>query len=102
MSGFKNPYDPDIKLGAGCSCGRHATAAEHAADAEARALESGSDALHARVVESAVMRALFPHDETRRNFLRAVGDCADPVTWRLSWRGADLTRGARAEPPARQ
>ena len=38
-----------------------------------RALASGSDALHARVVESAVMRALFPHDETRRNFLRAVG-----------------------------
>ena len=36
------------------------------------------------------------------DFLRAVGDCADPVTWRLSWRGADLTRGARAEPPARQ
>src|SRR5215217_4119132 len=73
MSGFKNPYDPDIKLSAGCGCGHHSSQAEHDAANEANAFESGSDALHARVVESAVMRALFPHDEVRRRFLRAVG-----------------------------
>ncbi len=73
MSGFRNPYDPNVKLSAGCACGAHATPAEHDAALEARSLESGSEALHARVVESAVMRALFPHDEMRRRFLRAVG-----------------------------
>jgi nitrate/nitrite transport system substrate-binding protein len=51
MSGFRNPYDPNVKLSAGCTCGRHATPAEHAAALEADALASGSDALHARVVE---------------------------------------------------
>ena len=73
MSGFKNPYDPNIKLSAGCGCGRHSTQAEHDAVAETNQLASGSEALHARVVESAVMRALFPQDELRRRFLRAVG-----------------------------
>jgi len=73
MSGFRNPYDPNIKLSSGCGCGRHATQAEHAAAVETDRLASGSEALHARVVESAVMRALFPQDELRRRFLRAVG-----------------------------
>ena len=36
------------------------------------------------------------------DFLRAVGDCAQPVGWRLAWRGADLSRPAPPEPPARQ
>jgi len=30
------------------------------------------DALNRRVLESAVMRALFPHDVARRNFLPQV------------------------------
>lgn len=66
MSGFKNPYDPNIKLSSGCGCGRHSTQAEHAAAVETDQLECGSEALQARVVESAVMRALFPQDELRR------------------------------------
>jgi len=73
MSAFKNPYDPNIKLSSGCGCGRHSTQAAHDAAVETDQLASGSEALQARVVESAVMRALFPHDEIRRNFLRAVG-----------------------------
>jgi len=73
MSGFRNPYDPNITLSSGCGCGRHATPAEHAAAVETDRLASGSEALHGRVVESAVMRALFPQDELRRRFLRAVG-----------------------------
>ncbi|BBP02636.1 nitrate ABC transporter substrate-binding protein [Sulfuriferula plumbiphila] len=65
MSGFDDPFDPNIQLsGKGCSCGRHASQAEHRQDEDARI---------SRVVESTVMRALFPHDETRRNFIRAVG-----------------------------
>ena len=73
MSGFKNPYDPNISLSSGCGCGRHTTQAEHDAAVETGQLVSGSEALQARVVESAVMRALFPQDELRRRFLRAVG-----------------------------
>ena len=73
MSAFKNPYDPNIKLSSGCGCGRHSTQAAHDAAVETDQLASGSEALQARVVESAVMRALFPQDELRRRFLRAVG-----------------------------
>ncbi|MFZ5457673.1 CmpA/NrtA family ABC transporter substrate-binding protein [Methyloversatilis discipulorum] len=67
MSTFRNPFDPNVKLN-GCSCGRHHSQAEHD-QAEALSEEAMLD----RVVEGAVMRALFPHDETRRNFIRAVG-----------------------------
>jgi len=73
MSSLKNPYDPNVDLSQRCACGRHQTQAEHDAAAEGSPLESGSEALHARVVESAVMRALFPRDDTRRRFLQAVG-----------------------------
>jgi nitrate/nitrite transport system substrate-binding protein len=71
MSSFKNPFDANVSLGRGCSCGHHASEAEHQADI-AR-VSSDSEALGNRVVEAAVMRALFPHDETRRRFLNAVG-----------------------------
>lgn len=66
MSTFNNPFDPEVKLAPKCSCGHHASQSEHDQVMEARAMED-------RVVEGAIMRALFPHDQTRRNFLRAVG-----------------------------
>ena len=68
MSLFKNPFDARVKLGR-CSCGKHHSQAEH--DAAQENLE-GEAALN-RAVDSAVMRALFPVDEDRRNFIRAVG-----------------------------
>ena len=71
MSAFKNPFDAEVKLGSGCSCGRHASAAEHASDLGA--VSSDAEALGSRAVENAVMRALFPHDATRRRFIQAVG-----------------------------
>ena len=72
MSAFKDPFNPDVQLpSAGCGCGRHASRAEH--DADLAAHTSDSELLGSRAVESAVMRALFPHDATRRNFIRAVG-----------------------------
>ncbi len=71
MSPFNDPFDPQVKLGNGCNCGHHATQAEH--NAGLANTTSDSEALGSRAVESAVMRALFPHDETRRNFLNAVG-----------------------------
>lgn len=68
MSAFKDPFDPNLRLHrGGCSCGRHDSQEAH--DAEVR----GEEAIYSRVVESTVVRALFPEDETRRNFIRAVG-----------------------------
>ena len=68
MSAFKDPFNPDVKLG--CSCGRHQDQAEHDADA---GHTRDTDALASRTVDQAVMRALFPRDETRRRFIKAVG-----------------------------
>jgi nitrate/nitrite transport system substrate-binding protein len=71
MSVFSNPYDPESKLGYSCVCGKHRNQTEHSAvdDLPAHDPERLSD----RAIESTLVRALFPHDETRRNFIRAVG-----------------------------
>jgi nitrate/nitrite transport system substrate-binding protein len=71
MSGFNDPFDPSTTLGHGCTCGRHRDQAEH--DAAERAVQAGEEAAYARVVDGAVMRALFPVDEQRRRFLKTVG-----------------------------
>ena len=70
MSAFKDPFNPEVKLGHGCGCGHHQDQAEHDA-AAARATDT--EALASRTVDQAVMRALFPNDGTRRRFLKAVG-----------------------------
>jgi len=73
MSAFKNPFDFNLRLKGGCSCGKHHSQAEHDAE-QARLNEpKEEEAALNRVIESAVVRALFPHDETRRAFLKAVG-----------------------------
>ncbi|QDF99044.1 nitrate ABC transporter substrate-binding protein [Azoarcus sp. DD4] len=69
MSAFRNPFDYRVRLDRhGCSCGRHASQADHD---HAEALEARE--LQDRAVEGAVMRALFPQDAMRRGFLKAVG-----------------------------
>ena len=72
MSAFKDPFNPEVKLGTGCGCGcgRHKDQAEHDA---ASVSMNDTDALASRTVDQAVMRALFPNDGTRRRFLKAVG-----------------------------
>src|SRR5688572_28975447 len=66
---MRDPFDPKVRLG--CSCGAHASQAEH--DQRAGALLPGEEALNRSVIETAVMRALFPRDALRRRFLGAVG-----------------------------
>ena len=67
MAVFDDPFDPDVQLhGTGCSCGKHKSEADHAA-------AISGDARITRVVEQGVMRALFPDDNGRRAFLKAVG-----------------------------
>jgi len=68
VSIFDNPFDAHKPLGRGCSCGAHRSEAEHAA-----AMPASEDAMASRVVEQAVMRALFPQDAVRRSFLKTVG-----------------------------
>ena len=72
---FKNPFDPHAKLTSGCSCGQHRSEAEHeqAARAAERRIAAEEEARLKRVVEAAVVRAMFPHDASRRAFLQAVG-----------------------------
>lgn len=71
MSAFQDPFDAGAGLTHGCRCGKHNDEAEH--DADLARATGDADVLASRVVDQAVMRALFPRDETRRRFLRAVG-----------------------------
>ena len=68
MSSLNNPFDPDRPLSR-CSCGNHGSQSEHDIAVAAGDVE----ALNSRVVQSVVMRALFPQDAERRKFLSAVG-----------------------------
>jgi nitrate/nitrite transport system substrate-binding protein len=71
MALFDNPFDAKRRLSRGsCSCGAHVSQSAH--DAASATPPTGEAALE-RVVEGAVMRALFPHDIERRAFLRSVG-----------------------------
>jgi nitrate/nitrite transport system substrate-binding protein len=80
MSTFDDPFDPESRLASGCTCGRHVSQFVH--DQEARASAQPAmqcvptereDARYQGVVASAVMRAVFPRDATRRAFLNSVG-----------------------------
>jgi len=61
---LNNPFDSNADLHA-CSCGRHASRAEHEL--------ATAEALNRRVIQTTVMKALFPKDAERRRFLSAVG-----------------------------
>jgi nitrate/nitrite transport system substrate-binding protein len=74
MSDYFDPYDADRPMRLGCSCGAHASPGEHAA-AELRSRSESADfqAYSNQFIEASLMKALFPQDAVRRNFLRAVG-----------------------------
>ncbi|MDP3252517.1 MAG: CmpA/NrtA family ABC transporter substrate-binding protein, partial [Hydrogenophaga sp.] len=82
MSEFFDPYNADRPLMMKCSCGRDHTVADHhaevAADGAAIELRRRSEtaefeAYSNEFIEATLVKALFPHDEVRRRFLRAVG-----------------------------
>ena len=68
MSSLNNPFDPDRPLSR-CSCGNHGSQSEH----DVAVASTDVDVLNSRVIQSVVMRALFPQDAERRKFLSAVG-----------------------------
>jgi nitrate/nitrite transport system substrate-binding protein len=75
MSTFDNPFDPSRRLSStGCSCGRHVSEADHQRDAQLQCAPVDSEEKrYEGVVASAVMRAMFPQDAGRRQFLQALG-----------------------------
>lgn len=75
MALFKNAFDATRRIIRGCTCGRHDSPEAHERSLRAEAVEAaaGEETRYARVVENAVMRALFPQDAQRRLFLKTVG-----------------------------
>lgn len=75
MALFKNPFDASRWILKGCDCGRHESQSEHERAIRAEAVEASAsdEGRYRRVVENAVMRALFPQDEARRLFLKSAG-----------------------------
>jgi nitrate/nitrite transport system substrate-binding protein len=77
MSEYFDAFDADRPLrlgGLGCSCGRHATNADHAAAMlRERSERADFEAYSNQFVEATLVKALFPQDALRRKFLRAVG-----------------------------
>jgi nitrate/nitrite transport system substrate-binding protein len=71
MGLFGNPFDAKSKLTRGCDCGAHNSQAEHdrAFRAEGVDAPSSDDTNYERVVQSAILRAIFPVDAHRRAFL---------------------------------
>ncbi|MBW8315162.1 MAG: ABC transporter substrate-binding protein, partial [Hydrogenophaga sp.] len=82
MSEFFDPYNADRPLMMKCSCGRDHTVADHHAEVSAdgaaielrrRSETAEFEAYSNEFIEATLVKALFPHDEERRMFLRAVG-----------------------------
>src|SRR5882724_9526211 len=72
MSMFKDPFDPKALLAKRCRCGGAHAEADHGRLA-ATAVPVGEEARWERVVDAAVLRAVFPVDAQRRLFLKTVG-----------------------------
>jgi len=74
MNDYFDPYDADRPMRFGCSCGRHASDAEHAtATLRERSESADFQAYSNQFIEATLMKALIPSDAQRRRFLRAVG-----------------------------
>ncbi len=82
MTAYFDPYDADRPLMLQCSCGKNHTVAEHqkeqnassaTAELKRRSLSSEFEAYSNAFIEASLVKAIFPQDELRRRFLRAVG-----------------------------
>ena len=72
MSMFQDPFDAKSLLARRCPCGGPHSSADHDRLA-ALAIPAGEEERWARVVDAAVLRAVFPVDAQRRVFLKTVG-----------------------------
>jgi nitrate/nitrite transport system substrate-binding protein len=67
---FKDPFDPKTLLRQRCGCGGDHAPADHA---RLSAVPASDEQRFSRVVDAAVLRAVFPVDAQRRLFLKKVG-----------------------------
>ena len=67
---FKDPFDPKTLLKQRCGCGGDHAPADHA---RLSAVPASDEQRFSRVVDAAVLRAVFPVDAQRRLFLKKVG-----------------------------
>ena len=67
---FKDPFDPKTLLRQCCGCGGDHAPADHA---RLSAVPASDEQRFSRVVDAAVLRAVFPVDAQRRLFLKKVG-----------------------------
>ena len=82
MSRHFDPFDADRPLRLSCACGQDHAPDEHDASLDRtqaiHTLQERSEsedflAYSRDFIEASLMKALFPQDDTRRRFLRAVG-----------------------------
>jgi len=80
MTRFFDPFNADKPLHMGCSCGKHDSQEAHEASTQsaidtlkARSETAEFEAYSNEFIEATLVKALFPQDEVRRRFLRAVG-----------------------------
>jgi nitrate/nitrite transport system substrate-binding protein len=82
MTDYFDPYNADRPLMLKCSCGKDHTVAEHQQETSAqgatlelkrRSLTSEFESYSNAFIEASLIKAIFPQDEVRRRFLRAVG-----------------------------
>ena len=78
MSMFKDPFDPKALLSKRCSCGGAHAEADHGR-LTATAVPVGEEARWERVVDAAVLRAVFPVDAQRRLFRLPFPDQVEQV-----------------------
>jgi len=71
MTMFTDPFDAKTLLSRRCACGGNHTPEQHLE--ATRVAASTEESWWTRVVDAAVLRAVFPHDAQRRLFLRTVG-----------------------------
>jgi nitrate/nitrite transport system substrate-binding protein len=74
MAAFSDAFDKTADLQGGCACRLHPTQNDHDRDTATRAVSlTDIEGLSARVIETAIVKAVLGADPARRNFLRTVG-----------------------------
>ncbi|MFZ9495141.1 MAG: CmpA/NrtA family ABC transporter substrate-binding protein, partial [Burkholderiaceae bacterium] len=84
---YFKPFDPDQPLLARCGCGKDHTVADHQAEAAAQGRllqvaapastqpspENDTERFSNEFIEASLVKAIFPHEPTRRALIKAVG-----------------------------
>ena len=75
MGRYYSPYDDNQPLDLQCSCGGNHSAADHPKSSQefSATAETQIETKASEFVEAVLVKALFPQDNLRRSFLKAVG-----------------------------